>query len=152
MAQLLVRELVDDPAVRGAWPLMWQLRPHLGPDGVVDNADDFVSAVRAQRPEGYRLAATFDCDRMTCLSGFRVVRMLARGCHMYVDDLVTDETLRGTGAGKVMFAWLVAEARRCGCTRLHLDSGVQRHAAHAFYFGRRMQIQAHHFALDLNDA
>jgi hypothetical protein len=32
---------------------------------------------------------------------------------------------------------------------LHLDSGVQRFAAHRFYLARRMDITCHHFALKL---
>lgn len=149
MQDLLVRELVEDRDLRAAWPLMWQLRPHLGPDAAPENGGAFVDAVRSQRADGYRLAGLFEHQTLRALAGFRIVQMLSRGCHMYVDDLVTDAAHRGTGAGKRMFAWLVAEARRCGCARLHLDSGVQRHAAHAFYFARRMHIQAHHFAVDL---
>lgn len=151
VAQSSVRELVDDQQVRSAWPVMWQLRPHLGRDGTVENADAFVAAVQAQRKDGYRLAGQFEGDDLRAVAGFRVVHMLSRGCHMYVDDLVADEQHRGSGAGKRLFAWLVDQARGCGCTRLHLDSGVQRHAAHAFYFARGMQIQAHHFALDLSE-
>jgi len=68
-----------------------------------------------------------------------------------VDDLVTDETARDTGAGRALIAWLVGEARRHGCAGVQLDSGVQRFAAHAFYFGRGMRIAAHHFAMALDD-
>jgi hypothetical protein len=35
--------------------------------------------------------------------------------------------------------------------RLELDSGVQRFAAHRFYFRERMWISRHHFSLELND-
>ena len=38
-----------------------------------------------------------------------------------------------------------------GCAGVQLDSGVQRFAAHAFYFGRGMRIAAHHFAMALDD-
>jgi hypothetical protein len=44
---------------------------------------------------------------------------------------------------------LVAEARAAGCGELHLDSGVQRFAAHRFYLRERMEIMAHHFRLKL---
>lgn len=151
-AVAVVRELRDDAAVRASWPLMWQLRPHYGVDGEVANADAYVDAVRLQRAEGYRLACAFVDDAPRALAGFRIQHMLSRGRFLYVDDLVTDEAARGTGVGTVLFDWLVATAHGAGCARLHLDSGVQRHAAHGFYFARRMHIQAHHFALDLADA
>jgi GNAT superfamily N-acetyltransferase len=151
-AVVAVREVLDDAAVRATWPLMWQLRPHYGANGEVAHADAYVEAVRRQRAEGYRLACAFVDDAPRALAGFRIQHMLSRGRFLYVDDLVTDEGARGTGVGTVLFDWLVAAARDAGCARLHLDSGVQRHAAHGFYFARRMHIQAHHFALDLGDA
>jgi GNAT superfamily N-acetyltransferase len=128
---------------------MWQLRPNYGVSGEVVHADAYVDAVREQRAEGYRLACAYVDDVPSAAAGFRIQHMLARGRFLYVDDLVTDETARGTGVGTALFDWLVAAARSAGCARLHLDSGVQRHAAHGFYFARRMHIQAHHFALDL---
>jgi GNAT superfamily N-acetyltransferase len=75
--------------------------------------------------------------------------MLARGWHMYVDDLVTDELGRSRGYGAFLMDWLVARAREEGCDNLDLDSGVQRFAAHRFYFRQRMTISAYHFALPL---
>ena len=68
---------------------------------------------------------------------------------MYVDDLVTDAEARSRGYGDALFDWLVNYARTQGCTRLDLDSGVQRFAAHRFYFRKRMHISFYHFALEL---
>lgn len=135
-----IHELIEPADVAAAWPVMRQLRPHL------DEAA-FLAAVEAQRAEGYRLAGVFSRDRVCAVAGFRVVSMLARGRHLYVDDLVTDEAQRGGGAGAALFEWLVHEARRERCERLHLDSGVQRFGAHRFYFARGMHIAAYHFAL-----
>jgi hypothetical protein len=45
----------------------------------------------------------------------------------------------------------VEEARREGCRALHLDSGVQRFAAHRFYLGKRMEITSRHFGLALQE-
>lgn len=144
-----IQEMQDAAQLRSVWPLMWQLRPHLGPDGAVENAEQFVAAVQVQQKEGYRLAAAYVGGVPRALAGFRVQHMLYRGRSLYVDDLVTDSELRGTGIGKELFAWLVAEAKRLNCACLHLDSGVQRHAAHAFYFARGMKIPGFHFDLGL---
>lgn len=140
-----VQELLEPDEVAAAWPVMRQLRPHL------DQAQ-FAAAVAAQRAEGYRLTAVWSRDRVCAVAGFRVLDMLARGRHLYVDDLVTDEPQRGGGAGAALFEWLIAEARRERCERLHLDSGVQRFGAHRFYFARGMHIAAYHFALALDES
>ena len=140
-----VHELLEPGEIAAAWPVMRQLRPHL------DEAQ-FVAAVATQRAEGYRLAGVWSRDRVCAVAGFRVSTMLARGRHLYVDDLVTDEPHRGGGAGATLFEWLMAEAKRERCERIHLDSGVQRFATHRFYFARGMHIAAYHFALALDES
>lgn len=138
----VVRELFAPEECRAAWTVMRELRPN-------HDEASFLAAVERQRAGGYRLAALFDGDAIVAVAGFRHLEMLWRGPMLYVDDLVTREDRRGGGAGSMLFDWLLAEARRLGCAALHLDSGVQRHGAHAFYFARGMHIAAHHFALDL---
>jgi len=140
-----VHELIDPAEVAQAWPVMRQLRPHL------DQAQ-FVAAVATQRAEGYRITAAYSRDRVCAVAGFRIQTMLARGRHLYVDDLVTDEQQRGGGAGATLMEWLIGEARRERCERLHLDSGVQRFGAHRFYFARGMHIAGYHFGLALDEA
>ncbi len=41
--------------------------------------------------------------------------------------------------------WIGRYGKERGCTSLHLDSGVQRHAAHRFYLRERMDIVFYHF-------
>jgi GNAT superfamily N-acetyltransferase len=137
-----IEEVAGEAALRALFPVVKQLRPHL-------DEDSFVALVAAQRPEGYRVVALYEDETPRGYAGFRVMTMLSRGRHVYVDDLVTDEAARSKGIGKALFTWLVEEAKKCGCARLQLDSGVQRHAAHRFYFTRRMAIQAYHFGVEI---
>jgi GNAT superfamily N-acetyltransferase len=62
---------------------------------------------------------------------------------------VTRAADRSRGYGDQLLDWLVDHACGLGCDQLHLDSGVQRFAAHRFYLRNRMDITAHHFALKL---
>jgi len=137
-----VRELQTTAEFSAAFPVVRQLRPHLDEAG-------FLAAIATQRHEGYRLAAVFEEDEVRAVAGFRVQTMLAHGRFLYVDDLITDHAHRSRQHGEALFAWLVTEARATGCVRLQLDSGVQRYAAHRFYFARRLVIQAYHFGMDL---
>jgi GNAT superfamily N-acetyltransferase len=82
-------------------------------------------------------------------AGFRILEYLWVGKTLYVDDLITASSARSRGHGHELFEWLEAHAREAGCAELHLDSGVQRFAAHRFYLRERMHIVAHHFALKL---
>lgn len=132
----------SDEQILACHPVMRQLRPHVAAEG-------FVSRVRLQQREGYRLAAVSEAGRVVAVAGFRLGHNLAWGRYLYVDDLVTDAAARSAGHGKRLLDWLVDAARVERCDQLHLDSGVQRFAAHRFYLRERMDITSHHFALRL---
>jgi GNAT superfamily N-acetyltransferase len=134
----------SDEQIAACFETMAFLRPHLAREG-------FVRRVRAQAEQGYRLAALREDGEaaVRCVAGFRVLRQLAYGDVLYVDDLSTAEDDRSRGYGNAMFGWLVEYAGRLGLDELQLDSGVQRHGAHRFYFRERMHIHAYHFRLAL---
>jgi GNAT superfamily N-acetyltransferase len=110
-----------------------------------------IERMREQMRHGYRIAWVEADGEVLCVAGFVVGLKLAWGRHVYVDDLVTAERHRSTGAGAAMIAWLKAHAREQGCRELHLDSGVQRFAAHRFYLRERFNIDSHHFSLKTLD-
>jgi GNAT superfamily N-acetyltransferase len=98
---------------------------------------------------GYRLAYVEEGSRVAAVAGFRILEGLAWGKFLYVDDLVTDESLRSRGHGRELLRWLADHAREKGCAELHLDSGVQRFGAHRFYLREGMDITSHHFGMKL---
>jgi GNAT superfamily N-acetyltransferase len=102
-----------------------------------------------QRPAGYRLVGAFEQDgRCTAVAGFRLIRNLAWGDCLYVDDLSTLPSARRRGHGRALIEWCVGEAARLGCDELHLDSGVgpEREDAHRLYFNTGLRITSYHFA------
>jgi GNAT superfamily N-acetyltransferase len=141
-----VRELAPGESHLAAAALL-ELRPHL------ETAERAVERIDAQRADGYRLAASFEPgeEQAAAVAGFRVSRSLAWGHHVYVDDLVTREALRGRGHADAVMAWVEDEARSQGCRQLHLDSGLgpDRADAHRFYFRHGLTIVSHHFAKGL---
>lgn len=132
-----------DSEILRCFPVLAELRPHLVEGEIVARIR------RQQRDGGFHLAFLADADRTVAVAGFRIAEFLAWGKILYVDDLVATAGARSRGHGRRLFAWLVARAREAGCAELHLDSGVQRFAAHRFYLRERMDITAHHFALKL---
>ncbi len=139
-----IRVAETDEEIRACHAVMRQLRPHH------DDREAFLARVRLQQTEGYRLAALTDATgTVAAVAGYRIGENLAWGRYLYVDDLVTDDARRSAGHGGRLLAWLAATARAAGCDELHLDSGVQRFAAHRFYLEHRMDITSHHFRQDL---
>ena len=127
---------------------MLGLRPAIGDEAAFAKRVDNV-----QRPEGYRLVASFaDGDEQAAaVAGFRVVHYLARGDAHYSDDLGTRPEHRGKGHAGALLDWMMDEARRLGCGQFHLDSGLaeDRRDAHRLYFNKGMRISAYHFARDV---
>ena len=64
------------------------------------------------------------------LAGVRRSHTLSRGEHLFVDDLVTAEDVRGRGHGRAMLDWLGEQAAAEGIPRVYLDS---RATAKGFY-------------------
>jgi|SRR5436305_6493092 GNAT superfamily N-acetyltransferase len=132
----------EDDEIQSCYPVMAELRPHVKPD-------EFISRVRRQMESaGYRLACLTDGE-VKAVAGFRISECLAWGKFLYVDDLVAQSDERSKGYGGALFDWLIEYAKGEDCDEFHLDSGVQRFAAHRFYLTKRMAIECHHFGLKL---
>ena len=129
-----------DEQISACWPCLHELRPHVAEDG-------FVARIRRMESEGYRLAAVAEGDDVVAVAGFRRMHTLFGGDTIYVDDLVTCESARSQGHGAQLVDFLRKLARVENCEMLHLDSGVQRDRAHAFYFDNGFHINCFHFAL-----
>ena len=143
MTDFLIRSLTTADELRAAWPVVQQLRPHL-------DEERFVAQALRQFGEGYRATALYDDGAPRAYAGWRVHEFLVYGRHVYVDDLVTDETARSHGYGKALLDWLKTEAKRLDCVRLQLDSGTHRKDAHAFYLREKLRIDAFNFGIALD--
>ena len=134
---LEVRELATDAEISAAYPLARELRDRL-------REDTFLAEVRRQQVEGYRLYGGFALGRLVALAGVRRTHTLARGEHLFIDDLVTAADARAKGHGAAMLREMARKARAEGLTRIYLDS---RDTARGFYarlgFAFRASIPAH---------
>jgi GNAT superfamily N-acetyltransferase len=138
------RHAVTDGDIAGCFDVMAELRPHL-------KRESFVPLVRSMEPDGFRLAFIGNCGRVVAVAGYRISTNLIYGKHLYVDDLVTSDAERSQGHGRDLLAWLRALAVERGCAAFHLDSGVQRKRAHAFYLREGLALSGHHFDVRLRD-
>jgi GNAT superfamily N-acetyltransferase len=138
------RHAVTDGEIADCFDIMAELRPHL-------KRESFVPLVRSMEPDGFRLAFISDDGRIVAVAGYRISTNLFYGKHLYVDDLVTSDAKRSKGHGRELLAWLRALAVERGCAAFHLDSGVQRKRAHAFYLREGLALSGHHFDVRLRD-
>ena len=131
-----------DAEIADCYDVMSELRPHV-------TREQFLPLVRSMRADGYRLACIRDEGRVVAVAGFRFGTNLFCGRHLYVDDLVTADTERSKGHGRELLAWLRDLAVEHDCDVFHLDSGVQRKRAHAFYLREGMERSSYHFSVRL---
>ena len=141
--QRRVLRVADAASLQRCLPLLCALRPHL-------KAATCRRQIQRQRQQGYELIALEEEGQILAVAGYRVLENLACGGFLYVDDLVTCPEARDLGHGRRLLQWLLREAGRLTCSSVHLDSGVQRHAAHGFYLRNRLHITAHHFSRSLS--
>ncbi|MCB1888858.1 MAG: GNAT family N-acetyltransferase [Rhodocyclaceae bacterium] len=129
--------IVEPGLVATAEAVHRQLRPML--------PADYAGRIAAVCASGARLQAALLGDAVAGLALWRIVENTFEGRRLFVDDLVTDEALRGRGVGKALIGWLAETGRRAGCQVLALESGVQRSRAHAFYFREGLTIPSFSF-------
>jgi GNAT superfamily N-acetyltransferase len=127
--------------LEAAEPLHRMLRPQMAPG--------YVPMMQRILAEGAQFALVHESGAVCALALFRAFHNTWNGYRFYIDDLVTDETRRSAGHGKFLLAWCEDLARSWGCTAFTLESGVQRGAAHRFYFRERMTIEAFSFVKPL---
>jgi GNAT superfamily N-acetyltransferase len=137
----IVKKMNTDSEIMSTFLTINQLRPHLTEDIYLDKIK------RLQSIFDYHLVAVVENDSVKAAAGYRMTESLAWGKYFYVDDLITDETSRRNGYAKMLWDWLINEAKVNGCEQFHLDSGVQRHDAHRFYLKAGLDITCHHFQM-----
>jgi GNAT superfamily N-acetyltransferase len=138
-----VRIAKSNDEVERCFAVMRQLRPQL-------SLSRFIAQVARQvETANYTLAYLEESGQIKAVIGYRISEYLAWGKALFIDDLVTDEGLRGKKFGGTLFDWAVEKARESQCDEVHLESGVQRFEAHRFYLAKKMHITGHHFGLKL---
>jgi ribosomal protein S18 acetylase RimI-like enzyme len=140
MIGIRLRYAETDREVAACFPVMALLRPHLS------TAEELVTRVARQRAAGYRILAAWRDDLPLALAGYRVEENLIHGRFIYVDDLVTAESERGSGLGAQLLAAVAEAGQREGCTRLVLDTALDNVLAHRFYYRQGLLARALRFS------
>lgn len=135
-----VRLLKSDAELDNVGKVLLQLRPQY-------NLANLKIQINKQQNSGYQIVYVTDNDEVLTVAGFVISEKLAWGKHIYIDDLVTSEAYRSTGAGSLLINWFKQYAKEMGCQQIHLDSGVQRYPAHRFYLREHFNIASHHFSI-----
>ncbi|WP_313621622.1 GNAT family N-acetyltransferase [Achromobacter sp.] len=135
-----IRHLETPEELTACLPLMRELRPHLG------DADDFLQRIGRMRQQSYRLLAAIHERQAVALAGYRFQENLIYGRFMYVDDLVVQESQRGSRWGARLISALDDLARGADCDKFVLDTGLGNALAQRFYFRQGLLTSAIRFS------
>ncbi|WP_330960901.1 GNAT family N-acetyltransferase [Photobacterium sp. 53610] len=133
-------EFEKSPDLPAVLDVLLQLRPQY-------DRTSLLGQIQTQLAQGYQIVYVKSGVQVLGVAGFVVTEKLAWGKAIYVDDLVTDQHHRSQGGGDCLIQWLKDYGQMQGCGQLHLDSGVQRFAAHRFYLRQGFNIASHHFSI-----
>jgi ribosomal protein S18 acetylase RimI-like enzyme len=140
---MTIRVTETDAEIAATWDVMRQLRTHL-------DRESYVARIRGMMTtDGYRLVSLVENGEVCAVAGYRIMDMLYCGRLLYIDDLVTDESVRSHGLGGRLLDWLKSEGVRLDCREIQLISRTTREAAHRFYFKSGMGIECFHFRAKL---
>jgi GNAT superfamily N-acetyltransferase len=144
MTAIEIAHAEADADIAATFDVMHQLRPHLARETYVARMRQLMAS------DGLRLLALRDDGTVRAVATWRLMDMLYCGRLMYVDDLVTDASVRSRGYGTRLIARLREEARALGCHEVQLISRTTREQAHRFYFREGFGIECFHFRLPLD--
>lgn len=135
-------KIASENELKYCYKVMHQVREDL-------SEKDLSKIISEQIKNGYKLAYVLKDDQVICVAGFSILQKLSLGKHLYIDDFVTDKSVKSTDAGKALLDFLKIYAKQQDCKSIELDSLVQRYDAHKFYLSQDMQIVSHHFSIEL---
>ncbi len=122
-----IKQLATPIELNLGFETLKELRPHL-------NATQFHEIyTAAHEANGYVLVGLFQDQRCVAVMGYRVIHNFVHGKHLYVDDLVTTESVRSIGLGTKLLKFAEAEAERLGCKGLRLCTGIENERGKRFY-------------------
>ncbi|MFZ6688861.1 GNAT family N-acetyltransferase [Undibacterium sp. SXout11W] len=125
---LLLIRVSEEIQLAAVLPLMQQLRPHLA------DLNSWIAYWKRASKAGYRLWSLAKSDQIVALASYRIAENLVHGQYLYVEDLVTDQSERGSGYGQILMELLKQEALSQDCGKIVLDTGLNNSLAHRFYY------------------
>lgn len=127
---MAIQELTSPAEFWDAYRLLSQLYEDLC-------EERFERELTTMRDQGYRAFGTYVDDELRAVAGINVVTNFANGKHVYLYDLVTDESYRSQGYGTELLRFIERWGDERGCSGIKLITGTDRNRAHEFYESQR---------------
>jgi hypothetical protein len=107
--------------------------------------EQYAAKLKRVFAQGGRMIVATEGDRVLGVAVYRRFEHTLSGVKFYIDDLVTDHMHRSRGVGRALMTELERIARETGCSEMVLDSALERHGAHKFYYREGFVLASFNF-------
>jgi hypothetical protein len=135
-------KIATEEEIKYCYKIMHQIREDL-------NEVDFLSMISKQLKDGYKVVYVTHDKEVICVAGFTICHKLAWGKHLFIEDFITDKSVKSIDAAKALLDFVKIYAKQQKCTSIHLDSSIERKEAHKFYLKEDMKIDSYHFSFKI---
>ena len=98
--------------------------------------------IQANKSDQYTLVGVESQDEIVAVMGFRVLYDFVHGKHLYIDDLVVTNKMRGKNVGKNLISYAEKKAHELSCSKLRLCTGIENEGAKKFYERHEWKLRA----------
>jgi len=99
--------------------------------------------------QNYECAGIYDGDSLIGFSGMWFCTRHYSGRSVEVDHVYIDDSYRNRGLGSQFFEWIYTYVKEKGCESIELNTYVQNHPSHKFYYNQGFKILGYHFTKKL---
>lgn len=99
--------------------------------------------------QNYECAGIFDGEKLIGISGMWFCTRHYSGKSVEVDHVFIDDNYRGQGLGTQFFKWIYKYVKQKGCEAIELNTYVDNHPSHKFYYNQGFKILGYHFVKKL---
>lgn len=135
---MYIKELTSKEQMLEYLSVIQELYPEL-------TADYYGEMLDKMLPHNYGQIGVFEGDQCLGISGYWTGTKLWCGAYLELDNVVVIKAARGTGAGKLLSAYLDQKATELGCHIMTLDAYSNNFKAHRFYYNQGYAPRGFHF-------
>ena len=131
--------IIDKADIKLVIPLVYKL-----------NEGRITKAILEQRfndmvNENYECAGVFNDNTLIGVTGMWFCTRHYSGKSMEIDHVFIDEAYRNLGLGKQFMDWITNYVKTKGVETIELNTYVQNHSSHKFYYNQGFNILGFHF-------
>lgn len=136
-------KIIEKENIECIIPLMQMLTENKFSDGVLK------VRFREMVSQNYECAGIYDGELLIGITGMWFCTRHYSGRSVEIDHVYIDDAYRSKGLGSQFLEWIYEYTRQKGYESIELNTYVQNHPSHKFYYNQGFKILGYHFVKKL---